>query len=757
MPSKPYTASLSQSQGRPGWSIIFRHPVRSDESPGKGGLRVRQGLGTADVAEAERLREQMNELLADSRYWQPSARLEAEKRFDRKVVDIFYYKMEPEETDYFGVREALIPLPSSGDSDYRRALFLGTTGAGKTTLLRQILGTDPERERFPSTSTAKTTVHDTEVVLADGAYRAAVTFFPLDEVREYLSECLSNAVLGAYRGDPDPEVLRRMLAHVNQRFRFSYILGNGPALGESADDEDDDLDAGEPVLETQPVDTAVDLAATNAVLSTGVTSVKDLARRLGDELRLELGPVDEADQRVVDELFEEELDRRLRGDDAFHELVDRLLDEVEKRFDLLTAGTLRRTKQGWPLLWHFETDDRAAFIRAVSRFSSNHAPWFGTLLTPLVNGVRVAGPFQPAWQPEARPNLVIFDGEGLGHTPRSVATISTSVSRRIDAVDAVVLVDNATQPMQAAPVAAMRELVATGNAGKLIFVFSHFDLVKGDNLPSASAREQHVLASAENVLAAVGEDLGPYAERALRQRLVAHRFFVSGIDQVLDTSTKAGRRTAAQLKKLLEAIGATVERPAPVVLKPVYDRMNLVLAVKQAAESFHDAWWPRLGLEIKPGLVKEHWTRVKALSRRLATPGWADEYDTLKPVADLRKQLQDRLFVLLQNPVTWKPSEPSSDDEKQQVFEALAKGLSQRVLDLASRRIRAERVAQWQDAYNESGSGSSFRRARIIADGVYARAAPVPDVLPSPERNSFLHEVAEAVATVTRECGAVLH
>ena len=72
---------------------------------------------------------------------------------------------------------------------------------------------------------------------------------------------------------------------------------------------------------------------------------------------------------------------------------------------------------------------------------------------------QVSGPFKPTWQADV-PKLVLLDGEGLGHTPRSMSTISTTLSRRIDLVDAVVLVDNATQPMQAAPVAAMKELVA---------------------------------------------------------------------------------------------------------------------------------------------------------------------------------------------------------------------------------------------------------------------------------------------------------
>jgi hypothetical protein len=88
--------------------------------------------------------------------------------------------------------------------------------------------------------------------------------------------------------------------------------------------------------------------------------------------------------------------------------------------------------------------------------------------------------------------------------------------------------------------------------------------------------------------------------------------------------------------------------------------MNLVLAVKNAAEGFHDAWWPRLGLGSKPGATKEHWKRIWALSRRLGTPGSGDEYDNLRPVADLRQQLQTRLYVLLQNPVSWAASNACS-------------------------------------------------------------------------------------------------
>ena len=217
------------------------------------------------------------------------------------------------------------------------------------------------------------------------------------------------------------------------------------------------------------------------------------------------------------------------------------------------------------------------------------------------------------------------------------------------------------------------------------------------------------------------------------------------------------KRTIAQLKALLGAIDKIVERPVPVQSKPIYDRMNLVLAAKSAAEGFHDAWWPRLGLGFQPGVPKEHWRRVWALSRRLCTPGGADEYDNLKPVADLRQQLKTRLYVLLQNPVGWEPIEPTDDTLKQQVFDELAESLSEKVQEIATRRVRAERMPEWQTAFNQSGRGSSYVRASIIGERIFERAAPIPDVIPSLDRNSFLRDISAAVESVCQERGASLN
>jgi len=748
---KFYTASRSRNQGREAWSVIFRHPARLDLATGRTGRRVRRGLGTSDETEATMLVDQLNELLSTPELWEATARATAVGRFDARIIDIFYEGLEAVEVDFAELRDAILPLPGN-DEGYRTVLLLGTTGAGKTTVVRQLLGTDPVTERFPSTSTAKTTVADTELITTDDEqYRAVVTFVPRDEVVDYLTENVSEAALAAFRKRSDDELRRRLLDHINQRFRFSYVLGRGVA---PADDDDlvDDADDDE-YGDIDPSEYgSVDLGVTAKVIADAIEAVKVVVSRHSSAIIDAFADAEE-DERVLEELIEENLDSDLRQSDEFHAIVDSLVDEIEKRFAALDVGDVKRNRQGWPTTWSWESDDRAAFLKQVARFSSNYAPLFGHLLTPLVNGIRVSGMFQPEWASEPV-RLVLVDGEGLGHTPKSVATLSTHVATQLQNVDAVLLVDNAAQPMQAAPVAALKGIAVSGNASKLHIIFTHFDQVKGDNLPGFSDREQHVLASVENVLKAVGDELGPAAERVLRRRVDQARFFVGGIQEPLDARRKAGSRSIQQLDAVLNLLAHPELAADAGPSRPVFNRMNLSLAVTEAAKTFHTRWRGLLGLDYNPDAPKEHWTRVKALSRRLAE-GWNDEYDNLKPVADLRYHLQMQVYLMLQRPERWSGGEPS-EDEKQAIIDALSNAVTNRLVELTQRRLRDDVRRGWQEAYLQKGPGSTFVRARIIASDVYDRGAPIPTVSASPDQNRFLRDVADAVDDVVREFGGDL-
>ena len=158
-------ASKSRSN-RPGWSVTFSHPRRSD-ARGKFGLKVRRGLGTTDDAQADRLVQQINTLLNDESWWSVDRRDEAERQFDNVVVSAFFDGIEAGNIPTKELRETIIQLPSA-EEGYAKVMLVGPTGGGKTTLLRQFIGSDHRRDRFPSTSTAKTTTADIEIITATG-------------------------------------------------------------------------------------------------------------------------------------------------------------------------------------------------------------------------------------------------------------------------------------------------------------------------------------------------------------------------------------------------------------------------------------------------------------------------------------------------------------------------------------------------------------------------------------------------------------
>ncbi len=743
MADRPKVATISP--GKASLCVIFRHPVCRTPD-GREFLRVRRGLGTKVQAEAEALVGELNQLLSDPSYWNVASRGRAAAMFDEKVVAAFYDHMSPPSRDPWQEREDLLPLPGGKEADdgYCRAMLIGTTGAGKTTVVRQLIGTDPVEERFPSISAAKTTVCDMEIVLADGPFRAVVSFIDRDLVRQYIADCVLAAVVTALNGRAEGEVARRLLEHSDQRFRLSYLLGTLRAFDEdelSDDDGQEEL----PGLASDDPSTAGDQERLRGRLQEHLSEIKTLAeaskqdvRRAAKALGVDLSTATQVDRDAVQEIVEDELGAK----EEFHALVDEILDDVESRFELLSEGEVIRHRDGWPRTWTYSDANRAQFLRLVNRFSSNFAPHFGRLLTPLVDGIRVSGPFSPGWGRTTQPRLVILDGQGLGHTADSTTSISTKITRRFQIVDAIVLVDNAAQPMQAAPCSAVESLVSSGHESKLILCFTHFDEVKGDNLVGTSAKKDHVLGSWDNVVAAIAKSHGRDAENALRRVAPERVVFLSNVQNKVKPDA---RLTRHELERLVDAIERMIEPTSPVEYAPVYDVANLVLSIQAATMEFHDRWHGILSMGSRSGVAPEHWTRVKALTRRLGLFR-VDEYDNLRPVADLIRLLQSHLSRFLSNPYRWNPSMPPEEHEARTVaIDAIRKEAFARLHELSKRRVLDERFSGWMEAFEHRGEGSTRVRARDIVR-IYESAAPVPNEMPGPDANEFLLEVRELVA-----------
>ena len=730
-------ASLSRSQGRTSYCVIFKHPMRTGNN-GQPGLRVRRGLGTSNEDEARKLVDQMNLILSDPSYWAPTLRQKVEQKFDSRIVSAFYDGLTPEIKDAWAKRDEFIPIPGR-QVGYTRALLIGTTGAGKTTLVRQLIGTDPKQERFPSTSAARTTICDIEVILYNGPYRAVVTFITEERLRQYVEECVSAAVSSQFESKNLKDIEKKFLLHGDLRFRLSYLLGtiNSTAvddqteelIGEDGDDEEDEK------LELENSEISLQ---EREMLHVQLKKYIERIQSLSENVFAECSRTLEFDRKKANkeetEAFYEILEDELYKNEFFHKLVDDIVDDVETRFEFIDKGKVVK-ERAWPSYWTFETNDRGEFIKTINKFSSNYAPNFGRLLTPLVDGIRVSGPFQPTWYNSGL-KLVLMDGEGLGHTSETTSSLSTSITKKYAIADAVLLVDNAAQPLQAAPLAAFRSLVSSGHESKLILCFTHFDQVKGDNLHDRESRKNHVLTSVDNSIQAIGKDLGKPVERALRSALADHVIFLSTIQEVV-TDKKGFAKL--ELTKLVESLMSKIRPKKVSEVKLYYDDANLVLSIQHALQDFHEPWRARLGLTHHPNIRPEHWSRIKALTRKLGVLG-IDEYQDLKPVADLIRVISEHILIFIHSPLRVDPI-TSPEEFITEAIENIKREIFTRLQEFISDILFRNKVKDWNEAYVAyCGRGLTKGRARKIRD-IYDNSAPIPRETPSVDANKFLSEI----------------
>lgn len=747
MAAKTFTAGKTRSN-RPGWSVTFRHPVRLD-SRGKPGLKLRKGLGTADDLEADNLVKELNKLLGNQSWWTIDRKTEALNSFDERVVKIFYDGIEAGKVDPANQRNSVIPLPTAAEG-YSTVLFSGTTGAGKTTLLRHIIGSHHKKDRFPSTSTSRTTTADVEIITTSKgeSFQAAVTFMPEHEVRAHIDECIEDACLNAAQGANDDKVAKSLLSHREQRFRLFYILGSWSDDEEDAEDDfvfddqdinDDDLTDGEAV-------SARESFLNSQKLRSYVEKIKFITKKVGEEIAASSMPYHDIEDPEEQSVWLESFSSALYEEESFSQLALDLLDAVEDRFKFIGIGEFSRSPTGWPTSWSYHNDDRDTFIAAIRWFSSNHNKQFGRLLTPIVDGLRVKGPFIPFISGADNHKLVLIDGEGIGHTAKSASSISTRITSRYQNVDMILIVDNAEQPLQSAPLEMLKSIGSSGNSSKLAMAFTHFDLVDGPNFRTFQHKKDHVLGASRDAIGRVKLTVGAPIANDLEKQIDKSSFFLGGLDR--DVSKIPGG-FQKQLLKLLVAMQESGKPKEPVELKPIYGTEGLEIALRDAVEGFQQPWKARLGLRYHDGIEKEHWTRVKALSRRFAN-NWDNEYDSLRPVADLVARLQENISKWLDSPASWTGS--ATEEERTAALAPIRNRVYSDLHHLADERISELHRPDWRDAFDDGGTGSSYRRASSI-DKIYTDAAPLINAGMNESARNFLNGLHRLVKTAIEESG----
>lgn len=567
--------------------------------------------------------------------------------------------MEAGKIDPFNESESLIPLPTKQDG-YATGLIAGQTGAGKTTLLRAVIGSNHTADRFPSTSTSRTTTADYEIITSkEDDYHAAITFMPEHEVRAHIDECIENACSQCVREGNDDTIANRLLHHQEQRFRLSYILGDREStenLSENdyAFDDSDDLD--QDSISDEETLTAGEMKNNRLKLEEYIQRIKNISHTAKQKLNNSEGLLQDTDKK---EAWLEHFSNVIYEDEEFSRLSLDILDAIQERFNRVTTGKFKKgLSEEWPISWEFKLSNRKEFLKSVRWFSSNHNKQFGSLLTPLVNGVRVRGNFQTKLNDAPNYNFVLIDGEGVGHTEKSNTSISTRITRRYDSVDFILIVDNAEQPMQSSTLDMIKSVGASGHSKKLALAFTHFDKVKGENFGSFQQKKDHVMGAVRDVRGRLKLSLGTVIIESLESQIDNNTYFLGGLDKNVKKSPNG---IQFELKKLFDDMQHSIQPAKPINVKPTYRTEGLEIAIRDAVEGFRQPWKARLGLTYRDGITKEHWTRVKALSRRFNS-AWDTEYDTLRPVADFVAALQENISAWVDTPISWN-REPT-DEEK---------------------------------------------------------------------------------------------
>lgn len=723
--SSAYKASLSQ--GRQKLCVIFCHPMIE-------GVRVRRGLGTDNREEALAIISDINAMLSNTDFHKLGARELAERQFHKKAVSAFYDhdRLRTSLVDPWEKRDVL-PLPGEG---YSVVQIVGSFGVGKTTLVRQLIGTDHGKGSFPAKGKGRTTICDTEIICAPGDYTAVVSFASRDRILGYIEECVESAVRAAAEGLTEDAVTRRFLEHSEQRFRLSYILGKPAARkaansesGELEFDEDEDEGDDENESPTTAEMTDSEREANSRRITDWITRCKAIAANATGETEKEMGkPYAELPPESVDEFFER-LYKKLKGNEALNAIVDEVLDAVEERFSLLASEIVDNDNSGWPIRWQMISTDRREFLQKLARFSSNYERQFGRLLTPLVDGIRVKGPFKPAgWADNAEvPPLVILDGEGLGHVSTTATVVPTSVTRRFEMAHAILLVDTAETAMTAGPQALLRRVVTTGHEQKLGVVFTHFDQMQADTFRDGADKQNHVIASLEQAIAGLDDTLDSQtgASRRVRRQLADRVFCVGRLHERLDGDSKKIKGTRKALNRLLNFLVASGQPELPTEATPCYDLAYLFPGIEKAAGQFQQT--------MNKQIFGEHWKRIEALTRRFAKQ-WDDGYDNIRPVAALQTLLADRLAVFWATPKSWRPAN-CTQEAKDAAIQKATREFSHRMEKYISERFRQDYLPAWSDAYAKSGPGSGRARARDVR-AIDEDVAPVP----SEERSSKLFD-----------------
>lgn len=670
------------------------------------------------------------------------------------------------------IREKFLPLPpKSPDSEYKRLFFVGKTGAGKTTLLRQFLGINPTKHSFPPTSSSRTTTADFEAILTEfgSEYKCIATFFKKDFILGHIKDCLFDSAKSFSEKSDFDKAYDNFLEHKKQVFRLKYMIGDFRKLKNKNQ-----------------------YSHLYEIISKNGRKYKKYIEILSENIRKKGSEVLKIlfDGKSYEDLSSEnksEYNEYIFSDivesEYFVKCCDGIIDDILNVFNEATKhGKVEKDCTGWPKTFFCTARNENSFMEIVRKFCSNDASEHGSLVSPIVNGMRISGPFCPLWNQRAIPKIIILDGQGVGHTVdrQNILSTPTSITDNFYKVDSIVLVDTAPQPMLDGTASILSSVITHGYSEDLIFAFTKFDQIEGTDIVDEDDKKQRVTAPIRNFAATYVDDksLGIEAQDILCNIPDRKFIFLSSIDKIVDNNNDQKiplqnllnvaevsffpRRAPEQLKnditnkdtnntqthhsKQIHNVSKSVHDKSkneikknnqinkqsqvkakenntalnfigkyPTLVDLGFDKTKLSVGLLKAVKIFHEKWDALLNHGSPSREPAEHWTRIKALNRRISEYN-LDSYDTLAPVADITRFVQDAIFKYTTQYLCGNKFDQKLKNE-------ILKKCSNRLALSCRPKIISTQRQRWDRANNFSGKGSTRCRADEIRE-IYLNGVP---------------------------------
>lgn len=540
--------------------------------------------------------------------------------------------------------DELSPIPINMPKLY----LLGDTGAGKTTIVRRILGTD--KLKFPSVQQKRTTVAVTEYVLSkDLPYRATYLFKSRQVIDNLVAEILEIAIENAYsyfRKDTisKDSVTEDLEETPDERFRLRYILTH---------DQREEL--AERIVDFMP-----ELDAT----------VKKLTAEL------------QSCDRDLDTVVELALDNH-------KDIISALNAEILRLIEIKVAEVCQgHSLYSDPEFYQQSANDLNTFVDGAKLLLSSTKD----SISPVVEYARLQGNLLAPWLPTGV-ELVLIDGEGIGHDTREASRLSPRHLDYFHFADAIGLVEECKKPFASGGKSAIEGVVRNGYTEKFHLIFTKLDEVEVGEDEELSREDQirAVRKGLTNVKYALKDDDTELNIESDRFYYLAHM-----------NSATIDNDSVSDVARLLKSINAKFSEAKPQFVQPIYDYEMLSSYLSKSADSFLSKW--------NAMLHAKHWQTIKAFNRRMC---WEEDgFRDMEPIADFHAEVTRELEYFISHPSSWVEAATPSMQERS--IAKVKQEFSKHLLAFARVVILKTYSPHWDTAMSLSGMGSTILRMKQI-------------------------------------------